>query len=61
MVVVVLEGSKYWILPTRLADADSLSSIDSLGPGWNPYYVNEGENADRFRFEAVHLQRGDML
>ena len=60
-VVVVLEGSKYWILATRLGDDDTISSIDSLGPGWNPYFVNDGENAHRFRFEAVHLQKGDML
>ncbi len=60
-VVVVLKGGKYWILPTRLADTDTLSSFESLGPGWNPYYVNEGENVNRFRFEAVHLQKGDML
>jgi len=59
--VVVLEGSKYWILATRLGDNDMISSVDSLGPSWNPYLVNEGENANRFRFEAVHLQKGDML
>jgi hypothetical protein len=59
--VVILEGSKYWIVATRLGDEDTLSSIDSLGPGWNPYLVNDGENVDRFRFEAVHLQKGDML
>lgn len=60
-VVVVLEGSKYWILATRLGDQDTISSIDSLGPGWNPYLVNDGENVNCFRFEAVHLQKGDML
>jgi hypothetical protein len=60
-VVVVLEGSKYWILATRFGDDDTISSIDSLGPRWNPYFVNEGENVNRFRFEAVHLQKGDML
>jgi hypothetical protein len=60
-VVVVLEGSKYWILATRLGDGDTISSIDSLGPRWNPYYVNDGENVNLFRFEAVHLQKGDML
>ena len=60
-VVVVLEGSKYWILATRLGDQDTLSSFDSLGPRWNPYLVNDGDNANRFRFEAVHLQKGDML
>lgn len=60
-VVVVLEGSKYWILATRLGEDDTISSVDSLGPGWNPYFVNDGENANRFRFEAVHLQKGDMV
>jgi hypothetical protein len=59
--VVVLEGSKYWILATRLGDDDTISSIDSLGPGWNPYFVNNGENINRFRFEAVHLRKSDML
>jgi hypothetical protein len=60
-VVVVLEGSKYWIVATRLGDDDNIRSVDSLGPTWNPYFVNEGDNVDRFRFEGVHLQKGDML
>jgi hypothetical protein len=60
-VVVVLEGSKYWIVATRLGDDDNISSVDSLGPTWNPYFVNEGDNANRFRFEGVHLRKGDML
>jgi hypothetical protein len=60
-VVVVLEGSKYWILATRLGDGDMISSIDSLGPGWDPYFVNDGKNGGLFRFEAIHLQKGDML
>ena len=60
-VVVVLEGSKYWILATRLGDEDTISSCNSLGPGWNPYFVNDGENVNHFRFEAIHLQKGDML
>jgi hypothetical protein len=60
-VIVVLEGSKYWIVATRFGEDENISSIDSLGPGWNPYFVNEGDNVDRFRFEAVHLQKGDML
>lgn len=60
-VVVVLEGSKYWILATRLGDDDIICSVDSLGPKWNPYFVNEGDNVNRFRFEAIHLQKGDML
>jgi hypothetical protein len=60
-VVVVLEGSKYWIVATKVGDHDMISSVDSLGPSWNPYFVNEGDNVDRFRFEGVHLQKGDML
>jgi len=60
-VVVVLEGSKYWIVATPLGKAENLSSVDSLGPDWNPYYINDGENIDRFHFEGVHLQKGDML
>lgn len=60
-VVVVLEGSKYWIVATRLGEHDTISSVDSFGPGWNPYVLNDGDNANRFRFEAVHLQKGDML
>lgn len=60
-VVVVLEGSKYWIVATRLGEHDNICSFDSLGPCWTPYFVNEGDNAKHFRFEAVHLQKGDML
>jgi hypothetical protein len=60
-VVVVLEGSKYWIIATRLGNEESISTVDSLGPDWHPYYINEGDNINRFRFEAVHLQKGDML
>jgi hypothetical protein len=59
--VVVLEGSKYWILMTRMGEHDTICSVDSLGPGWNPYIVNDGDNVKRFRFEGVHLQKGDML
>lgn len=59
--VVILEGTKYWILVTRMGEGDLLTSIDSLGPSWDPYLVNEENNCDRFRFEAVHLQKGDML
>jgi hypothetical protein len=59
-VVVVLEGSKYWILVTRFGEND-ICSGDSLEPAWNPYFVNNGNNADRYRFEGVHLQKGDML
>jgi hypothetical protein len=60
-VVVVLDGSKYWIVATRLGGSDTISSVDSLGPNWSPYFVNDGDNANHFRFEGVHLQKGDML
>jgi hypothetical protein len=60
-VVSVLEGSKYWIVATRFGEHDNICSVDSLGPHWNPYFINEGDNAKHFRFEAVHLQKGDML
>jgi hypothetical protein len=60
-VVVVLEGSKYWIVATRFGDDEIISSLSSLGPNWNPYFINDGDNAERFRFEGVHLQKGDML
>ena len=60
-VVVVLDGSKYWIVVTRMGEHDVICSVDSLGPGWNPYVVNEGDNVKQFRFEGVHLQKGDML
>lgn len=60
-VIVVLEGSKYWIMATRYGEEEMISSVDSLGPNWNPYFVNDGDNASRFRFEGVHLQKGDML
>jgi hypothetical protein len=60
-VVVVLEGSKYWIVATRLGEQDTNSTVDSLSPQWHPYYINDGVKIERFRFEAVHLQKGDML
>lgn len=60
-VVVVLEGSKYWIMATKMGESDMISSVDSLGPTWTPYCLNDGDNANRFRFEGVHLQKGDML
>ena len=60
-VVVVLEGSKYWIVMTKMGERDAISSVDSLGPGWSPYLINEGDNVKRFCFEGVHLQKGDML
>src|SRR5208282_5127454 len=60
-VVVVLEGSKYWIVATRIGEQENLCAVDSLGSNWDPYLLNVGDNADRFRFEAVHLTKGDML
>jgi hypothetical protein len=60
-VIVVLEGSKYWIVATRLGEDEGISTVDSLGPHWHPYHVNDGDNIEHFRFEAVHLQKGDML
>jgi hypothetical protein len=59
--VMVLEGSKYWILATGLGEIDGICSANSFGGGWNPYVLNEGDNADQFSFEGVHLQKGDML
>ena len=60
-VVVVLEGSKYWIMVTKLGEHDMICSVDSLGPDWNPYLLNDGDSIKRFRFEGVHIQKGDML
>jgi hypothetical protein len=60
-VVLVLEGSKYWIMATRLREHDSISNVDCLGPDWDPYYLNDGANIGHYRFEAVHLVKGDML
>ena len=60
-VVVVLEGSRYWIVITRMGDQEIISSVNSLGPCWNPYFVNNGDNVKCFCYEAVHLQKGDML
>lgn len=60
-VVVVLEGSKYWIIATRFGDEEDICSSDSLGPNWDPYLVNQGNNLSQYRFEAVHLRKGDML
>jgi hypothetical protein len=60
-VVVVLEGSKYWIIGTLLGEHHIISSVDSLGPSWNPYCINDGDGAERIRFEGIHLQKGDML
>jgi hypothetical protein len=60
-VVVVLEGSKYWVVATRVGEDENICNVDSLGPSWNPYLINDGDSTKRFRFEAVHLQKGDML
>jgi hypothetical protein len=60
-VVLVLEGSKYWVMATRLGEQENLTSVDTLSPSWNPYFINDGDNAKHFHFEAVHLQKGDML
>jgi hypothetical protein len=60
-VVVVLDGSKYWIVGTPLGKHHIICSVDSLGPSWNPYLINDGDNDKRFRFEGIHLQKGDML
>jgi hypothetical protein len=46
---------------TRMGDQEIISSVDSLGPRWNPYFVNDEDNIKHFRFEGVHLQKGDML
>ena len=59
--MVVLEGSKYWIMVTKMGEHNMIRSFDSLGPAWNPYFVNDGDNIKDFRFEGVHLQKGDML
>ena len=59
--VVVLEGSKYWIVITQIGDLEIISSVNSLGPGWNPYFINDGDNVKCFRYEEVHLQKGNML
>lgn len=59
--VIVLEGRKYWIVATQIGDDEDISSIDSLGPNWDPYVINQGQTVSRYRFEAVHLQKGDML
>jgi hypothetical protein len=60
-VVVVLEGTKYWVVATRVGEEESICTADSLPPDWEPYYMNDGNKIDGFRFEAVHLQKGDML
>ena len=59
--VAILEGSKYWVVVSRFGQDDMICSVDSLGPSWDPYMINDGEKAKRLRFEGVHLQKGDML
>jgi hypothetical protein len=53
--VLVLEGSKYWIVATQIGDNEDICSIDSLSPSWDPYHINEGSNDGCYQFEAVHL------
>ena len=60
-VVVVLEGSKYWIVATKFGEHENICAVDSLGPKWDPYFINDGDNINCFSFEAVHLQKGDLL
>jgi hypothetical protein len=59
--VLVLEESKYWIVVTQIGDNEDICSIDSHGPNWDPYYINEGSNDGCYQFEVVHLQKGDMM
>jgi hypothetical protein len=59
--VLVLKGNKYWIVATQIGDDEDICSIDSLGPNWDPYHINEGSIDGRYQFEAVHLQKGDMM
>ena len=57
--VVVLEGTKYWIIATPTEEIRY--KANTLPSDWHPYYINDGQKMDGFRFEAVHLQKGDML
>ena len=59
--VLVLEGSKYWIVRTQIGDDEDICSVDSLGPNWDPYLINKGSNSGCYQFEVVHLQKGDMM
>ena len=59
--IVVLNGSKYWILMMRFGEHEINCSVNSLRPKWDPYFVNNGNNADQYCFEGVYLQKGDML
>jgi hypothetical protein len=60
-VVVVLEGRKYWVVATEIGEHGDVTNVDSLGPNWDPYLINTGNNISRYRFEAIHLRKGDML
>jgi hypothetical protein len=60
-VAIILRGSKYWILVTQIGDDEDICSADSLKPDWDPFFLNVSNNVDRFHFEAVHLQTGNML
>ena len=59
--VIILEGSKYWIVMTRIREQEIICSLDSLGLSWNPYVVNDRDKADGYHFEGIHLQKGDVL
>jgi hypothetical protein len=59
--VVILEGSKYWVLAIQIGEDDNLCLAKSLGPQWEPYLPNVGDNMNCFHFEVVHLQKGDLL
>ena len=59
--VLVLEGSKYWIIGTQIGDNEGICSINSLSPNWDPYLTNEGSNSGHYQFGLVHLQKGDMM
>jgi hypothetical protein len=58
--ILVLEGSKYWIVATKIDGKDDISSANSLGPDWDPYILNK-EDLHGYQFEAVHLRKGDMM
>jgi hypothetical protein len=60
-VVIVLEGRKYWVVATEIGGDEDVSSVDALGPQWDPYVFNNGKDLSGYRFEAVHLTKGDML
>ena len=59
--VVILEGSKYWIVMTQMGERPSICSVDSLGPGWNSYFLNKGDKAKNFHFKGLHLQHVTLI